>query len=159
MSNVTEKAEKATKTTKTTKTRKAAKGATEKVTTRQAWHQVEALGKDAAETGRNVWLAGLGVVAEAETQGKDLFENLVKKGETFEARYKKGLDETVDNAGERLKKAREWFETKTDRSLGGASDVFTRALHRFGVPTHEDIRTLSQRVETLTEKVEAIGAK
>lgn len=130
-----------------------------KVTTRQAWQQVEELGKDAMETGRNVWLAGLGVVAEAETQGKELFETLVKKGETFEARYKKGIDETVDNAGERLKKARSWVETRTDKSLEGVTDAFTRALHRFGVPTREDIRTLSERVEQLTRKVESINAQ
>ena len=159
MSKATEKIEKSADAAKTAGATQP-KGATaERVTTGQAWYQVEALGKDAVETGRNVWLAGLGVVAEAETQGKDLFENLVKKGETFEARTKKGLDETVDHAGERLKKAREWFEDKTDGRLGGASSVFTRALHRFGVPTRDDIHALSQRVEVLTEKVEAIGAK
>jgi poly(hydroxyalkanoate) granule-associated protein len=136
-----------------------AKKSEKKVTPKQAWQQIEGLGKDAVETGRNVWLAGLGVVAEAETQGKDIFENLVKKGETFEARYKKGIDETVDNAGDRLKKARNWFEDRTDKSLDGVSDAFTRALHRFGVPTREDIQTLSRRVEKLTKKVEGLDSK
>jgi len=130
-----------------------------KVTTKQAWHQVEGLGREAMEIGRNVWLAGLGVVAEAETQGKEMFENLVKKGETFEARYRKGIDESVEDAGDRLKKARSWVGARTDKGLENVTDAFTRALHRFGVPTREDIRTLSQRVEQLTEKVEAINAQ
>ena len=42
------------------------------------------MGDDALKAGRNVWLAGLGAVAYAEEEARDVFDRLVEKGESFE---------------------------------------------------------------------------
>ena len=57
-------------------------------------------------------------------------------------------------------------EHKIEDGLKGAFDKAEHAVHRAvtatlgraGVPSHEEIQTLTRRVETLTEKVEQLGA-
>lgn len=112
--------------------------------------------------GRNLWLAGLGALAETGEKGKELFDDLVAKGETFQARQRKAVDETLDRTFGRVeeegKKARKWVSRRWETTVDGAAETVSHNLERFGVPTHGDIQGLSQRVEALTAKVETLAA-
>jgi len=103
-----------------------------------------------------IWLAGLGALAAAEQEGSKLFSKLVERGRDVEA---KGKVE-VDKAGERFKSEFEKAKTKAETAFEGWGEKFdeklTSALHRLGVPTREEIRTLTQRVEELNAKVEQL---
>lgn len=103
-----------------------------------------------------IWLAGLGALAAAEEEGSKLFSRLVDRGRDVEA---KGKVE-VDKAGERVKAEYEKAKTKAESAFEGWGEKFdeklTAALHRLGVPSRDEIRTLTQRVEELTAKVEQL---
>lgn len=108
--------------------------------------------------GREAWLAGLGALAAAGEQGAALYQQVVKQGETLvergervEERGKARLGELKDNARARRAAAAEKVES-------AVVDPVADALARLGVPTREEIRTVSARVESLTERVNLLIA-
>lgn len=108
-----------------------------------------------------VWMAGLGALATAEEEGGKLFRGLVKKGETYE---KKGLahfekmkskvegaaEAAKDRAGEAWEKVGETVEDVEGRW----DDRVVGVLRKIGVPSKNEIATLTRRVEELTVLVE-----
>lgn len=118
------------------------------------------LQKDLRESAHKVWLAGLGALSTVEEEGSKLFQQLVDKGRTLESEGK-----------QQVKKARERVESGVDKAadkvksrVGGMVDDFgdtleeklTEVLHRFGVPTRDEIRDLTKRVEELNSKVDRL---
>ena len=99
-----------------------------------------------------IWLAGLGALAAAEEEGSKLFSRLVDRGRDVEAKCKVEVDKLKTEAEKVRSKAESTFE-----SWGGKFDeTLTSALHRLGVPTRDEIRNLTQRVEELNAKVESL---
>lgn len=99
-----------------------------------------------------IWLAGLGALAAAEEEGSKLFTRLVDRGRDVEAKGKVEVDKLKTEAEKVKAKAESTFE-----SWGGKVDeTLTSALHRLGVPTRDEIRNLTQRVEELNAKVESL---
>ncbi len=120
---------------------------------------VEKLGGELKEAGRSVWLAGLGAFAEAEEQGKSLFETLVARGRTVQKEQQAMFEETFGDAGRRARRVGEWMTGTFEDMVDAAAKRATETLQRFGVPTYEDIRTLNERVAELNEKVESLSAR
>jgi poly(hydroxyalkanoate) granule-associated protein len=111
---------------------------------------------DVKETAHRIWLAGLGALAAAEEEGTKLFSRLVDRGRDVESRGKVEVDKVVDQAHKVVDKAKT-RASGTWEDLGGkVDDTIAAALHRLGVPTREEIRNLTQRVEELNAKVELL---
>ncbi len=100
--------------------------------------------------GRNVWLVGLGAVAVAEEESRGMFDRLVARGETFEKSEKNLVSKYFDKA---TGTAKDVGKTVGERVQGTVSGV----LRRTGVPSRDEIRTLIDRVEELTQKVDALA--
>ena len=99
-----------------------------------------------------IWLAGLGALAAAEEEGSKLFTRLVDRGRDVEGRGKVEVDKVKENVDKFKAKAESTFESwgeKFDERLAAT-------LHRLGVPTRDEIRNLTQRVEELNAKVEQL---
>jgi len=107
-----------------------------------------------------IWLAGLGAFAKAQQGGAKVFEGLVKQGESLEAK-------TRDVAAQTAKAARGAAEAKAKEMqtmAGGTWDkleqVFekrvARALGSLGVYSAADVKRLSERVDELSEAVNAL---
>jgi len=115
------------------------------------------LQNDIKESAHKIWLAGLGALATAEEEGSKLFKNLVEKGETYGDKGKEQFQEMrgkVEEAASKAKdKAGSAFEQVGDRF----DEILGGALQRFGVPTREEIATLTKRVEELTKVVEKLN--
>lgn len=109
----------------------------------------ERLGKEVTDAGRNLWLAGLGVMAELQTEGKKLFDTLVERGAEFDKgqvqRFEKKLGNRVDA----------WRDQLEHRVEGAV----TGTMKRFGMPTREDLEALSARLETLSSKIDQVTAR
>jgi poly(hydroxyalkanoate) granule-associated protein len=111
---------------------------------------------DVKETAHRIWLAGLGALAAAEEEGTKLFSRLVDRGRDVESRGKVEVDKVVDKAGKVVDKAKAKAGSTWEDLGGKVDETITSALHRLGVPTREEIRTLTQRVEELNAKVELL---
>ncbi|MDY7094177.1 MAG: phasin family protein [Acidobacteriota bacterium] len=127
-----------------------------KSTLRDANARLGKLGDEMAHAGRSAWLAGIGMVAEAERQGRDTFETLVRRGETYEARRREDLKERLQRATGRARRVRQWLTGTLEETVEGAARTTGQTLERLGVPTHDDIATLNRRIERLHREVESL---
>lgn len=106
--------------------------------------------------GRNLWLAGLGAVAEVEEGGREIFGRLVERGRPLEGKLEgtqKKLADTV--TGKATKAARELGklveETVEFESRG--------MLKKLNLMTREDVKILTARLETLSKKLDEYAVR
>ncbi len=110
------------------------------------------------DSAHKIWLAGLGTVKTVGDESTDLFTRLVERGKDVEGRGKKELASMRKELKKATDKATSKVETRVD-DLGERVDrQVTNALHRIGVPTRDEIKTLTHRVEELSRKVDRIAA-
>jgi poly(hydroxyalkanoate) granule-associated protein len=103
-------------------------------------------------TGRNLWLAGLGVVAEVEQGGRELFGQLVEKGRPVEEERKKRVEKITDAASQTVR----GFTRLVEDTVAYES---REMLKRFNVMTRDDVKVLSARLETLSRKVDEYAVR
>lgn len=108
------------------------------------------------ESAHRIWLAGLGVMAAAGEEGTKAFNHLVDRGRELESKNKVEFKAQADKAKEQFDKAKTKAEGQWEEWGDKLDEMLTRSLHRLGVPTRDEIRTLTQRVEELTAKVEGL---
>jgi len=114
---------------------------------------------DVKDSAHKIWLAGLGAVAVAEEEGSKFFKTLVKKGEKFEDKRKKQVDQVVDKVKDGVEDVREGVESRWQRLGDSFDNKVGGAIERLGVPSREEIFKLTQRVEDLTKKIDGLQAK
>ncbi len=107
---------------------------------------------DIKESAHKIWLAGLGALAVAEEEGTKVFNNLVERGEAFEARSKEEVAKVREKVEGVVGKAEGSWEKLSD----SFDDRVAGTVRRLGVPSREEIETLTKRVEELTLKVDQL---
>ncbi len=103
------------------------------------------------ESARQIWLAGLGAFARMEEEGNKIFDALVKEGEQFESQAKQMADEQFNKMKERASEWRDHIEKIIEERV-------TVTLNRIGIPTHDDITALAERIETLQQSIKELAA-
>lgn len=122
----------------------------------------ERLSRSISESAQQIWLAGMGALTRAQAEGGKLFETLVRDGLSLEQTARQF-------AGRRASAVREAVEDQVDSARERAADTWDklekvfeervqRVLVKLGVPSRDDLRALSERVERLTEAVRKAGA-
>ena len=104
------------------------------------------------ESVHRIWLAGLGALAAAEEEGGKVFSRLVERGRDVESKGKVEVDKVKADAERFKAKAETTFEGWGDK----LDEKLTATLRRLGVPTREEIRSLTQKVEELNAKIEQL---
>ena len=104
------------------------------------------------ESVHRIWLAGLGALAAAEEEGGKIFTRLVERGRDVESKGKVEVDKMKVDAERFKAKAESTFEGWGDK----LDEKLTATLRRLGVPTREEIRNLTQKVEELNAKIEQL---
>lgn len=110
--------------------------------------------------GRNLWLAGLGSVAEVEVGGRQLFDRLVECGRPVEGKLEgtqKKLAETLTGTitGRASKAAREWGK-RVEETVGFES---RGVLKRLNLMTREDVEILTARLESLSKQIDEYAVR
>lgn len=122
----------------------------------EALEEARKVGRELGSAGHEVWLAGLGVVATLEQEGRKAFKTLVERGEKREktagAVFTQPLAKPLADVRERVKE----LGHELDERFQGTMNA---TLKRFGVPSSHDVQDLIARVEKLTTKVEALAAQ
>jgi poly(hydroxyalkanoate) granule-associated protein len=101
------------------------------------------------ESAHRIWLAGLGALAAAGEEGTKVFDRLVDRGREYETRGR-------DEARKQYEGARSTADELWGTWSGKLDEAVTNALQRMGVPSRDEIRNLTQRVEELNAKVEML---
>ncbi len=113
-------------------------------------NRAQQMGQELKETGRKVWLAGLGAVASMDETGRGVFAELVERGERWE-QQRPAVPEPLRETAEKLKDFGHRVEHRVEERMA-------TALHRFGAPGRDEIQALIERIEGLTRKVEDLSA-
>jgi len=103
-----------------------------------------------------IWLAGLGALAAAEEEGSKIFSRLVERGRDVESRGKVEVDKMKVEAEKFKAKAETTVETWGDKFGEKFDEKLTATLQRLGVPTRDEIRNLTRKVEDLNAKIEQL---
>ena len=111
--------------------------------------------QDIMESAHKVWLAGLGAVAMAEQEGGKFFYNLLEKGQKLEGKSRKQVEKAKGTVSGMKTVAESYWET-FGRTI---DDQMTAVIHRIGVPTKDEIETLTKKVENLTVAVDNLRTK
>ncbi|HEY6545647.1 MAG TPA: phasin family protein [Dokdonella sp.] len=130
-------------------------------TTASAASDARGVGKTVMDSAQQIWLAGLGAFAKAQEEGGKLFEALVKEGTALDAKTRKFTEARVNeargNVESTLGQVRERSQETWDKLEKVFEDRVARALGRLGIPGRDDLRTLTRRVEELSQEVRGLG--
>lgn len=116
------------------------------------------------ESAREIWLAGLGAfsVAQAESgklieQGNKLFEKLVSEGSKLEKKTRSVAETAVGDikggVESKVDAVRKQAVDNWDKLENIFEDRVARVLGRLGVPSAQDVNSLSERVQKLSRQV------
>lgn len=117
-----------------------------------------------ADSAREIWLAGLGAFhfAQAESgkvieQGNKLFEKLVAEGKKLDKKTRgvagSAVDGLRDDVESKVGKVRRQAVDNWDKLEDIFENRVARVMGQLGVPTSDEISTLTKRVETLSAQV------
>ncbi|HEX2492959.1 MAG TPA: phasin family protein, partial [Steroidobacter sp.] len=118
----------------------------------------------AANVAQQIWLAGLGALARAQSEGPKLFEGLVIEGAAIQERGRKATEKAVRGAVADVRDAVdtrvEAVRSKATEALDSIEQIFQtrvqKALQQIGVPTAHEIQHLSRKVNELTRSVQGL---
>ncbi|MCU0807898.1 MAG: phasin family protein [Candidatus Contendobacter sp.] len=109
------------------------------------------------ESAHVIWLAGLGAFAKVSSEGGKLFETLVKEGEKVEERTREVAEGALEAVREQTGETRGRMIETWDKLEQIFEDRLNRVLGRLGVPSSDDLRELTQRIDTLQARLDELG--
>ncbi|CAM5780944.1 phasin family protein [Ottowia pentelensis] len=116
------------------------------------------------EPAHNIWLAGLGALASAQanaqSEGTKAFEALVKQGMEMQERSQALAKQQWAEAAQRIGELTTGASGSTgswDRLGGIFEGRVARALANLGMPSTEEIKQLTRRVEALERALQPSG--
>lgn len=109
------------------------------------------LGRELVSAGRNLWLAGLGAIAEAEETSVKLFDRLVERGRPLDERQRKTVDAFADRANGALREAGKLFQDTVEYES-------RQVLKKMGVLTRDDLKVLAARLDILARQIDEYAA-
>jgi len=116
--------------------------------------------KNILDQANQIWLAGLGAFARAQEEGEKIFDTLVSEGRSLESKGRKMTEATVNEVRDNVEDTVEGVQGRAARGWDKLEQVFedrvARTLGALGVPTANDIRSLTERVEELQKAVDAL---
>jgi poly(hydroxyalkanoate) granule-associated protein len=118
----------------------------------RVWTDVGKAGDEVLSAGRNLWLAGLGALAEMRDGGREAFDRLVERGRPVAGRQ----EDTVRSLGEKT--------GKVAREVGKLAQETVEyearaALKRLGVMTREDVARFSRQLDVLERRIDELAAR
>lgn len=135
------------------------------VTTEKVKDTAKNVQQELLDSAHKVWLAGLGALSTVGDEGNRLFKELVDKGREMEKRGRKQADSAASDFESRVKDVRGRVESgvrdakgRVEKGVEGlweaVDDRVTDVLHRLGVPSRDEIKALTRRVEELNTKID-----
>jgi poly(hydroxyalkanoate) granule-associated protein len=104
--------------------------------------------KNTAVLLRTMVLAGIGAVAFAKDEGKEVLSLLVQRGAEVESKARRRLESLGTRSKEQSEQAQVMLEKQVENVLG-----------RMNIPTKDDIAGLNTSVGVLSAKIDALLAR
>jgi poly(hydroxyalkanoate) granule-associated protein len=142
-------------------TRKATRGGSRPVKRRPRARRAAPESSALVDTVSQIWMAGLGALSRARTDGPAAFINLVQDGIEATGRgraaTRKVMRETVSSVQGSIESRVEDARARAALTLDGLEKMIQirihRALHQLGVPTTDEVTVLTRKVDELNRNV------
>ncbi len=118
--------------------------------------KLKSVGKDSQlsatirESAQQIWLAGLGAFAKAQQEGNKVYDALIREGEAIQQKTRKVTEDKVTEMAAKATgtwdKLEQVFENRVARSL-----------HSLGVPTRDEVATLTRRIAELKVELDKLN--
>ena len=116
-----------------------------------------ALASSVRESAKEIWLAGMGAFAKAQAEGKQVFEALVKEGNSLQKKTQGAAEEKFSEVTSKMTSMADEVTTKANQHWDKLESIFeertAKALKKLGVPTAKDVQALMDRVDALSAQV------
>ena len=107
----------------------------------------------------NVWLAGMGALAQAQARGTKAFDALVREGLAQQAKAREAAETEMTKAAERLGAMTMAGANPWDRLDGIFEGRVQQALQRLGVPSPELLGEMAARIQSLEARVAELESR
>ena len=115
------------------------------------------------ESAQQIWLAGLGAFAKAQEEGSKVFDSLVKEGVSMQRKTQTVAGEKLSEATSRISTMASDLSSRASGQWDKLETIFegrvSKALNKLGVPTAEDMKMLSARIEELNRHLSTLTPK
>ena len=111
----------------------------------------ERVREELLNAGRNLWLASLGAIVEADEASTKLIDRLVERGRPLDERHRKTVEAFTDRANGAMREAGKLVQDTVEYES-------RQVLRKVGVLTREDLRTLSARLDILSKQIDEYAA-
>ena len=125
----------------------------------KAEKKAEKAADNIADKAREIWLAGLGALSAVEEEGSKFYNNLVDRGAEFEKRGKKQVDSIYKDINDRFKDLEKRITDTYGKAEDKVEDNMAHLVKKMGVPSREEVKDLSSKVEKLMKKVDELSRK
>lgn len=126
--------------------------------------QAGRIARELGDSAQQVWLAGIGALARAQSEGSRLFEQLAEEG-----RAVGDAPDAAGNAAGRLEGLRQSLDAAVGRAQARAGEAWDsvgrafehrvqQALRQMDVPTRDDLDALGARIDALTRELQQRNA-
>lgn len=108
---------------------------------------------------QQVWLAGLGAMAQAQARGTKAFESLVNDGLSFQRKSQEQAQQRIHEATEQLSSMAHNMGQQASGRIDKLEHLFedrvAKALQRLGMPSMADIAALNERISALEAQLQS----
>ena len=116
-----------------------------------------ALADSIKASAKEIWLAGMGAFAKAQAEGKQVFEALVKEGNSLQRKTQGVAEEKFGEVTSKMTSMADEVTTKANQHWDKLESIFeertAKALKKLGVPTSKDVQALMDRIDALSAQV------
>ena len=116
-----------------------------------------ALADSIKASAKEIWLAGMGAFAKAQAEGKQVFEALVKEGNSLQKKTQGVAEEKFGEVTSKMTSMADEVTAKAGQHWDKLETIFeertAKALKKLGVPTAKDVQALMDRVDALSAQV------
>lgn len=113
------------------------------------------------ESAQQIWSAGLAAFAKAQNNSGKAFDTLAEEGARIQKKTQASAEERLGAVASRMSDMAGEVGTRAGQHWDKLESIFedrvARALHRLGVPTSKDLEALHQRLDALTQAIQAQG--
>lgn len=109
------------------------------------------IGRELLNAGRNLLLAGIGAVVEADQASQRLFDRLVERGRPLDERQRKTVEAFADRANGAMREAGKLFQDTVEYES-------RQVLKKMGVLTRDDLKVMSARLDILAKQIDEYAA-
>jgi len=116
-----------------------------------------ALAHTVKESAQQIWLAGMGAFAKAQSERGKLFETLVKEGLSLQKKTQTVAEDKISEVTSKMSNMAGDISGKATQHWDKLETIFeervAKALNRLGVPSAKDVDALIGRIDALSASV------